>query len=167
MGRHSVQVGTRGQNLRDGLAVALFLLLVGQAVVAAWWPTEPDRAFGLWAGLGAALLFGGIGLLIAATLDLGASWRIGIEEGAAPGLITDGLYRFSRNPIFLALLVIVAGYTMLLPRRLSVILLIGTYLGIRQQVAAEEAYLRRAYGERYLAYARRVGRFLPGLGRLR
>lgn len=121
----------RGQNLRDGLTVALFILLV------------------------------------TAQLHLGASWRIGIEEGATPGLITSGLYRFSRNPIFLALLITVASYAVLLPTRLSLVLPLGTYLGIRQQVAAEEAYLLRAYGDGYRGYARRVGRFLPGVGRLR
>lgn len=116
---------------------------------------------------GALLLFGGIALLIAAQLDLGASWRIGIEEGASPGLVTGGLYRFCRNPIFLALIVIVAGYALLLPTRLSLILLVGAYIGVRQQASAEEAYLMRTYGDSYRAYARRVGRFLPGLGRLR
>jgi protein-S-isoprenylcysteine O-methyltransferase Ste14 len=32
---------------------------------------------------------------------------------------------------------------------------------------AEEAYLARVYGDAYRAYARRVGRFLPGIGLLR
>ena len=109
----------------------------------------------------------GLILLVAAQLHLGAAWRIGIEEGARPGLVTGGLYRFCRNPIFLALLVFVSGYVMLLPTRLSLALLLGACIGVRLQVAAEEAYLLAAYGETYRDYARRVGRFLPGAGRLR
>jgi protein-S-isoprenylcysteine O-methyltransferase Ste14 len=104
---------------------------------------------------------------VTAQLHLGASWRIGIDEGASPGLVTSGLYRFCRNPIFLALLVTLSGYTLMLPTRLSLGLLLGAYIGVRQQVAAEEAYLLRTYGESYREYARRVGRFLPGLGRFR
>jgi protein-S-isoprenylcysteine O-methyltransferase Ste14 len=103
---------------------------------------------------------------VIAQLHLGASWRDGIEEGARPGLVTGGLYRYSRNPIFLALLVFLAGYTLLLPTLLSALMLAGAYVGVRQQIAAEEAYLARAYGAEYREYARRVGRLVPGLGKL-
>jgi protein-S-isoprenylcysteine O-methyltransferase Ste14 len=81
--------------------------------------------------------------------------------------VTSGLYRFCRNPIFLAILITLTGYTMLLPTRLSLALLLGASIGIRQQILTEEAYLLRAYGADYREYARRVGRFLPGIGRLR
>lgn len=167
------QPGNRAQFVREFLGVLLLVLLLGQAIAAAWWPEalSPLGAEHEWIEIqrltGALLLFGGIALLVAAQLDLGASWRIGIEEGARPGLVTGGLYRFCRNPIFLALIVIVAGYALLLPTRLSLILLVGAYIGVRQQASAEEAYLMRTYGDSYRAYARRVGRFLPGLGRLR
>jgi protein-S-isoprenylcysteine O-methyltransferase Ste14 len=80
--------------------------------------------------------------------------------------VTTGLYRFCRNPIFLGILITLTGYALLLPSRLSLILLLGTFLGVRQQVLVEETYLVRSYGDHYREYARRVGRFLPGIGRL-
>jgi protein-S-isoprenylcysteine O-methyltransferase Ste14 len=43
---------------------------------------------------------------------------------------------------------------------------LGTAIGIRAHVKDEEAYLMRTYGSDYADYARRVGRFLPGVGRL-
>jgi protein-S-isoprenylcysteine O-methyltransferase Ste14 len=162
------------ESARDALGVALALLLVGQAVVAAVRPrslapiTTMDPPATLIGNVtGALLLFGGIALLVAAQLNLGASWRIGIEEGVRPGLVTNGFYRFCRNPIFFAILVILAGYALLLPTRLSFLLLIGAFIGIRQQVLTEEAYLSRTYGDAYRTYARRVGRFVPGIGKLR
>jgi protein-S-isoprenylcysteine O-methyltransferase Ste14 len=96
---------------------------------------------------------------------MGASWRVGIKEGEAPGLVTGGLYRFCRHPIYLGLLTAIAGYTALLPTPLSLVLLAATYAGVRIQAAAEEAHLARTYGDAYRDYARRVGRFLPRLGR--
>src|SRR5207249_3253215 len=106
-------------------------------------------------------------LLVVAQLELGASWRIGIEQGARPGLVTSGVYRFCRNPIFFAILIVLTGYTLLLPTRLSLVLLVSAFVGMRLQVLTEEAYLSKAYGATYREYARGVGRFLPGIGRLR
>jgi protein-S-isoprenylcysteine O-methyltransferase Ste14 len=165
--------GNLAQNVRDVMLVVLPVLLLGQALVAAWAPqalplSEADLRAPSPARIisGAILLFGGLLLQAAAMLGLGASWRIGIEEGARPGLVTDGLYRFSRNPIFLALLAALAGYLLLLPTLLSAAILVGAWLAIRQQIAEEESYLLRTYGEQYRDYARRVGRLLPGLGKL-
>jgi protein-S-isoprenylcysteine O-methyltransferase Ste14 len=165
--------GDLAQNARDVMLFVLPVLLLAQAVLAAWWPdalalSEADRRAppGLRIALGALLLFGGLLLQAAAMLDLGASWRIGIEEGIRPGLVTGGLYRYSRNPIFFALLTALAGYTLLLPTLLSALILGGAYLAIRQQIAEEETYLLRTYGEQYRDYARRVGRLVPGIGKL-
>ncbi len=165
--------GSLAQKLRDGMLFVLPVLLVGQAVVAAAWPealplSEADRraAPAIRIAVGAVLLFGGLLLQAAAMIGLGASWRIGIEEGARPGLVTDGLYRFTRNPIFLALIAVLAGYTLLLPTLLSALILAAACVAIRQQIAEEESYLVRTYGEPYREYARRVGRLLPGIGKL-
>ena len=81
--------------------------------------------------------------------------------------MTTGFYRFCRNPIFFAILTMLAGYTLLLPTRLSLALLVGAFIGIRQQILTEEVYLSRTYGDAYRAYARHVGRFVPGIGKLR
>lgn len=162
------------QNLRDALGIVLAMGLVGQAIAAAGWPaslapigglSQPEARMGQVPG--AVVMFGGLGLLILAQLHLGASWRIGIAEGASPGLVTSGLYRFCRNPIFLAILITLTGYTALVPTRLSLVLLVGAFIGIRQQILTEEAYLLRTYGDGYRQYARRIGRFLPGIGKLR
>jgi protein-S-isoprenylcysteine O-methyltransferase Ste14 len=165
--------GRRSQNLRDGAFVVQVALLIGQAAVAASGrhgpnlliaPQGPLHGVLQWAG--AVLLLGGIALLAAAQLNMGASWRIGIKEGEAPGLVTAGLYRFCRHPIYLGLLIALAGYAALLPTPLSLALLAAAYAGARAQAAAEEAYLDRTYGEAFRAYAGRTGRFLPGVGHL-
>lgn len=169
-----LRFGDWRQRARDALGVVLVACLIIQAIAALAWPdaltpvASLDHLDTTMSRLAATLvLFGGLILLVVAQLDLGASWRIGIDSGAPPGLVTNGLYQFCRNPIFLAILTTLAGYTMLIPTRLSVILLLGAFIGIRQQVLAEERYLLGAYGDGYRDYARRVGRFVPGVGRLR
>jgi protein-S-isoprenylcysteine O-methyltransferase Ste14 len=152
------------QLFRDAMLVLLYVLLLAQAVLAAG---RPESGSVRLQTIGAVCMFAGIGLMVLSQLHLGASWRIGIDERAAPGLVTAGLYRYSRNPIYVALVVFVAGYTLLLPTPLSLALLAGALIGVWQQVRAEEAYLLGTYGECYREYARRVGRFLPGIGKLR
>lgn len=157
--------------VRAWLPLAGVLLLVATLFWRAWWQRHRygGRSVllfrsGRWQETLRETL--GIALLVAAQLNLGASWRIGIEEDSRPGLVTGGLYRFCRNPIFFALLVFLAGYALLLPTMLSLVLLIAAFIGIRQQVLAEEAYLAGAYGDAYRAYAAQVGRFVPRIGRL-
>ena len=161
------------QSLHDFLLVLLGAALIAQAVVTAT-RRNPHAHFLIWQGpvheilqfAGAMVMFAGIALFAVAELQLGPSWRIGVEEGAKPGLVTCGLYRFCRNPIFLGALIMLTGYAALLPTPLSVALLLGAYVGFRAQAAIEEDYLQRTYGEAYRDYARRVGRFVPGVGKL-
>jgi protein-S-isoprenylcysteine O-methyltransferase Ste14 len=162
------------QHLREVLMVLLCAVMGSQVVTYAADPAAlaPIALLALpqggpWVLAGALALFGGIALMVAAQLDLGASWRVGIDEGARPGLVTTGLYRFSRNPIYLALSVVLVGYLVLLPTWLSLGALLVSWAGIRSAIGEEERYLRRAYGDEFTGYARSVGRFLPKLGSMR
>jgi len=166
--------GRPGQHLREALFVVLAVALLAEAALAA---VAPRRLSGLvplapasaavLRATGTVMVLGATALMLAAQLDLGASWRVGIDEGARPGLVTGGLYRYSRNPIYVAMLAALLGFALLLPSWISLGLLIGAGLGIRRHVRDEEAYLARTYGEEYRRYAARVGRFVPGVGRLR
>ena len=166
--------GRPGQHLREALFVVLAVALLAEAALAAVAPRRlpglvplaPASAAVLRA-TGTVMVLGATALMLAAQLDLGASWRVGIDEGARPGLVTGGLYRYSRNPIYVAMLTALLGFALLLPSWISLGLLIGAGLGIRRHVWDEEAYLARTYGEEYRRYAARVGRFVPGVGRLR
>jgi protein-S-isoprenylcysteine O-methyltransferase Ste14 len=165
--------GRRAQDLREALFVVLIALVTIEVVLAAVAPDAlaalgpvSDETASVLQPLGATLVVLATVLMAVAQLDLGASWRIGIDEGARPGLVTGGLYRFCRNPIFLFMLIALAGFALLLPNWLSFAVLVGGVLGIRRHVQDEESYLTRTYGDEYRAYARRVGRFVPGVGRL-
>jgi protein-S-isoprenylcysteine O-methyltransferase Ste14 len=109
----------------------------------------------------AALLFN-----LIPQIQMGASWRFGVDEASRPGLVQGGIFRFSRNPMYVALMMANWGTQLLYPTALSVILVIGQFGGLRRAVQGEEEYLRKAYGDDYIKYAQRVGRFLPGMGLL-
>ncbi|MGH2962928.1 MAG: methyltransferase family protein [Solirubrobacterales bacterium] len=118
----------------------------------------------------AGIVLFALGLIgtLAAQLAMGRSWRIGVDEEERTDLVTGGPFTVVRNPIYSAMLPTVAGLTLLVP---SVVALAGFALlviALEIQVrVVEEPHLLRAHGDAYASYAGRVGRFVPGLGRLR
>ena len=165
--------GAPSERLLGSLGILLPVVLLGQATVAA---VAPEMARGVapealalrLRPLGATLLFGGAVLMFVAQLDMGASWRVGLEHERAGALVTGGLYRYSRNPIYLFMFVAFAGFAVLLPTWPLLLVLAVSAIGWRVWVVrVEEAHLLAIYGEAYRAYAARVGRFVPWIGRLR
>ncbi|WP_102143157.1 methyltransferase family protein [Mycobacterium hubeiense] len=118
-------------------------------------------------GLGVAVAVLGIVLALTAQLSLGAPWRIGIDQAERTSLVTTGAFSVVRNPIFTAVIVTFLGLALMVPNPVAVAGVAFTVIGIQVQVRlAEEPYLRRVHGTAYTDYASRVGRFLPGIGRL-
>jgi len=117
---------------------------------------------------GFALFAIGFATTFAVQLAMGKSWRIGVHDSSDAPLVTDGPFGVVRNPICAAILLTSSGVALMAPTVVALIALILLLAGIELMVRTiEEPYLRRAYGADYDAYARRVGRFVPGVGRLR
>lgn len=124
-----------------------------------------DRSAAQAAGIVLAVV--GIAVTVLSQLAMGTSWRIGIDETAPTDLVTDGVFALVRNPIFSAMIVCAAGLTLLVPNVVSVVGLLVLVLAIQLQVRqAEEPFLTRTLGAPYRDYARRTGRFVPGIGRI-
>ncbi|MGI9223127.1 MAG: methyltransferase family protein [Woeseiaceae bacterium] len=76
-------------------------------------------------------------------------------------LVTDGFYEYSRNPMYLAMLLFPAGVAWLLGSVTAFLPLPFMYGILRFRVIAmEEAMLEETFGEEYLAYKRKVRRWL-------
>lgn len=84
-----------------------------------------------------------------------------LHHRPASKLIRSGLYRFSRNPIYVSGLSLQLGIALLM-NNLWIILLIPVSKVVfdRYVIAREEAYLERAFGEAYVDYKRSVRRWL-------
>lgn len=99
--------------------------------------------------------------------DMGTSWRIGVNAEDETQLVTTGLFGLMRNPVFSGMLLAAFGLMLLVPNVVAVagwfVLLASIELQVR---TTEEPYLLSAHGSEYSAYASRVGRFVPLVGRL-
>lgn len=76
-------------------------------------------------------------------------------------IVTSGLYQFSRNPMYVGLLMVLFGYAMWLGS-LSPFLLLPLFFGIitTMQIIPEEQALEKNFGQQYLDYKARVRRWL-------
>jgi protein-S-isoprenylcysteine O-methyltransferase Ste14 len=141
------------------LAFVAAYALRGPAPLGVW----PFPASSAWLGLGVGLA--GLLLVALAQRQMGASFRIGIDD-AETDLVQGGLFGLVRNPIFSALLVLLAGMFLAVPCLWTLALWIASALTVSKQVRLEERHLIDQHGDAYRSYAARVGRFVPGIGRL-
>jgi protein-S-isoprenylcysteine O-methyltransferase Ste14 len=119
-------------------------------------------------GAGLAVMIVAFGSTAKAQLDLRESWRIGVDPAERTELVIDRSFAVVRNPIFTGMLLFALGAAGVVPNILAIAGAVIVIAGVELQVrGVEEPYLLEAHREAYLAYARRVGRFLPRVGRLR
>lgn len=97
---------------------------------------------------------------VTAQIQMGASWRIGIDAQRRTELVQHGLFSLSRNPIFLALRVTLLGLFLIVPAAATLALLVAAEVLMQVQVRLEELHLRSLHGEEYELYRKRVRRWL-------
>ncbi|GAA2853419.1 isoprenylcysteine carboxylmethyltransferase family protein [Streptosporangium fragile] len=152
----------------DGLAAAgaLALGVVSPVAALAGLPPVVESSPVEVGGLVLALL--GTAATFAAQLAMGDSWRAGVDPGERTTLVTSGPFGVVRNPILTAVLITCTGLTLMVPTVVGLAGLAAAVVANQLLVRlVEEPYLRRTHGEDYLRYAAAVGRFVPGVGRLR
>ena len=164
-----------GRSTARGQRLVAWLMRGFVAAVAAWlaaYAVAGPRAVGVHAAppavaaAGWALVAAALAVLLLAQVQMGAAWRIGIDPRATP-LVTHGLYRLVRNPIYSAMGLVLAGVVLVAPSLSSLAAAAGVVIALAVQTRLEEQHLAALHGPTWRAYAGRVGRFVPGLGRLR
>ena len=118
----------------------------------------PGRALLVW-------LLGGAGVvmeIIAGLMFLRARTTVNpLKPENAARLVTTGLYRISRNPMYLALLLILIAWGFHLGAALGFAPIVFWVVYITEfQIKPEEKALREKFGDEYVAYTRKVRRWL-------
>jgi len=155
---------------RGRLELALLTLASIAFVVPLVWVTTPLLAFADYPlhprlfALGLLGLALGLWLFHRSHADLGTNWSITLELREQHTLVTDGIYRRIRHPMYAALLLYSAGQAFALPNWLAgpsygvaLLLLVACRLG------PEERMMRERFGAAYDAYRGRTKRLIPGL----
>lgn len=84
-----------------------------------------------------------------------------LQPGAASALVISDIYRWTRNPMYLGLLLILAGWGLFLGHAVALILA-AAYIPLmnRLQILPEERALAAKFGPEFAAYRARVRRWL-------
>ena len=96
----------------------------------------------------------------AALAQANTTWRPTTPTNATR-LVTSGIYRVSRNPVYLGMMLVLVGLAVLLasPAALLVSAVFVLYLDL-YQIAPEERALAEAFGQEYVEYRARVRRWI-------
>jgi protein-S-isoprenylcysteine O-methyltransferase Ste14 len=113
---------------------------------------------------GTLLLAFGIWLLYRSHAELGTNWSVTLQIRDQHTLVTHGVYRWVRHPMYLALLIIAAGQALALPNWLAgPAYLVVLLLLVSLRLGPEERMMREQFGKVYDAYAATTKRLIPGV----
>jgi protein-S-isoprenylcysteine O-methyltransferase Ste14 len=116
---------------------------------------------------GLLLAVTGAMLSFAAQMSMGASWRVGVLKGESGVLVTDGLFRLSRNPTFVGQGLLLAGLALAVPSLPTLLAVLLFAASASMQVRTEEQVLLAAHGAEYRRWSAEVPRWISLGSRLR
>lgn len=131
------------------VAVELISILMGYSLLG-----FHGKVSGLILGLLGDLLFG------VAVWTMRDSWRAGIAENDKTTIVTSGIYKWSRNPAFLAFDLVYIGLLIMYFNWILLIFTLWAMVMLHLQILQEETYLPSVFGEAYLEYKKHTLRYL-------
>jgi protein-S-isoprenylcysteine O-methyltransferase Ste14 len=161
-------VASRRERVRDGALLAISfagLFVVPVTWVATGAPRAADYPFHpALAWLGTAVFAVALYGFYRTHRDLGRFWSVTLEIRQTHQLVTTGVYRHVRHPMYAAFFLWAIAQALLLPNWIAGpagLAGFGTLFALR--VGREERMMEAAFGEAYRSYAARTWRVMPGV----
>jgi len=113
---------------------------------------------------GVACLVVGLWFFHKSHADLGTNWSVTLEVRENHRLVTHGIYRFVRHPMYAALFLYAIGQALVVPNWLagpSYLVAMGILFALR--IGAEEHMMLETFGNEYAAYMAKTKRLVPGV----
>jgi protein-S-isoprenylcysteine O-methyltransferase Ste14 len=163
----------RGKLVETGflLVTLLFFVEVGLQAFNRPFRLLPDWAYvpllysrALYAA-GVVLVLTSFIVLVRAYVDLGPSWRVGVDPHQPSDLVTSGIYGWTRNPIYFFFMLYTLGTLFMFPSPVFLVLTLAMWLMVIAMTRQEEIFLHAAFGATYDDYRSRTPRFIPLLRR--
>ena len=144
------------------VSIGLFLPLIWIATPVLAFADYPLRPISF--GAGVICLVIGLWLLHRSHVDLGTNWSNTLEIRERHRLVTDGIYRHVRHPMYLALLLYSLGQVLVVSNWVAgPLFLVAFALLVALRIGPEERMMLGKFGKDYDAYRARTKRLVPGV----
>ncbi len=144
-------------------AILAFVALPGTVgFLIPLWLVQPGARFRTFSGVGWLLLAIGVTLLLWCVREFYVTGKGTLAPWSPPRhLVAVGLYRFSRNPMYVAVILVLwawaAGFRSAPLAAYAAVVMVGFHLRV---VFGEEPWLARTHGDQWTRYRARVRRWL-------
>ena len=103
----------------------------------------------------------GATVFVTSVVTMRDSWRAGVSKTDKTELVTDGIYQISRNPAFLGFDLVYIGILLMFFNPWLLIASVFAMLMFHLQIVnVEEDFLLENFGQEYLAYKKKVNRYI-------
>lgn len=110
--------------------------------------------------IGAILGFIGDLVFLLAITCMKDSWRAGIPKSDKTKLVTNGIYKISRNPAFLGFDLVYIGILLLYFNPIHLIFTLFAIIMLHLQILQEEKFMEATFNDEYVDYKKKVFRYL-------
>jgi protein-S-isoprenylcysteine O-methyltransferase Ste14 len=109
---------------------------------------------------GTVLAAAGVVLFIAAVVTMRGNWRAGFDKNQNTSLVSNGIYRFSRNPAFVGFDLLYIGCALCFPNAAMIAAAVIAVTAFHVQILGEETFLTEVFAREYTDYKSKVRRYL-------
>ncbi len=150
--------------------VLLSLMWLGSVILPILWVSTPLVSFADYPlhpaqfAVGVVLFALGLWLFHRSHVDLSTNWSVSLDIRENHALITSGVYRRLRHPMYSAILLQAAGQALVAPNWIvGLFYLCASILMFSFRVGPEEQMMLQQFGDRYAIYMTKSQRLIPGI----
>ena len=108
---------------------------------------------------GIALAATGVTFFLLSVTIMRNNWRAGFDRKQNTALVTDGIYKTSRNPAFVGFNLLYIGCSLAVPNVFIIAISLIAIAAFHVQILGEEKFLAEKFGQDYIDYRNKVRRY--------
>ncbi len=110
--------------------------------------------------IGCVLAAAGVILFGFSITEMRNNWRAGFDKNQNTSLVTNGIYKISRNPAFAGFDLLYIGCSIAFPNIIMILISLIALIAFHIQILSEEQFLTEKFGQEYIDYKAKVKRYL-------